>query len=647
MPTSIFAPIVVGTGTSTDPIVVTAEPTSPELPRNFTPKPEERYISFIIELKNSATYRDIQNLAIAINQKLCTELSGYFPELLFSTRGIFGAHRAWIREKKPPKNIYLKKAGIKVLFDNLKLKKFPRLPFKLERLFPGSENDFKGAKKFKLDRFLLLTLPIYERQFERRTTENQLAARLFEASYKLREIPAILNVSPSSVYKGYRLLSSMGGEENDLPKNWMLDNMKAVDLPSGISGDGVTIGHPDSGWTPHSELNFTNVSTDPTSPSFDLENDWNVLNDTDTAEESLSSDAPFHFHGTSTSSVIISSGDRNSEDELTGIAPGAKILPIRTIAEHRFDPGVALIADTDVARAVWHAIRQNVDVISLSLGGYPAPELESVIAHAVYNDIIVVAAAGQYYPFLVYPAGYPECIAVGASNDGDEPWFFCVKHSKIAISAPGEKVWSAYWDDSEPNRREILDGKGNGCSFATAYVAGAAALWLERYDKQDLIDGLDGRATLQELFLQHIKETARIPGDWKTDESGAGIIDIESLLDTATLPDFGSIPGRSWIDWTRMTAIEILYLFYENTDPAVVRERLESLFGSSDMDSLMENFGQEIVNTFMAVNDVAEKFGAATEAAANDIEEAIEDVVEEAKDFISDPVGTVAGWFGG
>jgi Subtilase family len=645
MPTSNFVPIVTGTGTTDDPIAVPVEPISPELPRNFTPKPEERYVSFIIELKNSATERDLKKLAVAINAKLCTELSGYFPELLFSIRGIFDAQKQWINDKKPPRNIYLRKAEIKARLENLKRREFPQLPFKLERLFPGSENDFKGAKRFKLDRFLVLTLPIFQRQLERRTTESKLAARLFEASYKLREIPLILHVGPLSLYKGYRLLSSPGGATNDLPKNWMLGNVKALNLPFGISGDGVTIGHPDSGWTPHSELNFTNVSSNPVSPSFDLTNDWNLLNDTDTAEESLSSSAPFRFHGTSTSSVIVSSGNRNSEDVLTGLAPGARILSIRTINEVDFAPGVVLISDADVARAIWYAIQQDVDVISLSLGGYPAEALESVIAHAVYNDIITVAAAGQYWPFLVYPAGYPECIAVGASNNDDEPWSMCVKHSKIAISAPGEKVWHAYWDDSQPNRKEVVGGEGNGCSYSTAYLAGAAALWLQRYNKQDLIDGLDGRANLQDLFLQHIQATARTVDDWNTDESGAGIINIQSLLNPATLPDFDSVPERNWLDWTRMTAMELLFLFYENTDPEVVRERLETLFGSSDLPSLMENFGQEIVNTFMAANDVAEKFERATEAAGDEIGDAIENVVEEAKEFVSDAIGTVTGWF--
>ena len=416
----------------------------------------------------------------------------------------------------------------------------------------------------------------------------------------------------------------------------------ANQLPAGINGQGVIIGHPDSGWTPHAELNFVNLNTNPTSPNYDLGRDWNVFNDQNTAEKSISSRAFTHFHGTATASLIISNGDNN----LTGIAPGARILPIRCIAESEIDTGVVLISDADVARAVWFATRQNVDIISMSLGGYPAPALECVVAHAVYNNTIVVAAAGNFWPFVVFPAGYPECIAVGASNARNAPWAYSARGNKVAFSAPGEDVYCADWDKSSPNRRSIVNTTGaDGTSFATAITAGAAALWLQRYGKQNLITGLNGRATLQEFFLAHVRTTVSTPHGWNTNLNGSGILNVQNLLNPTTLPNTATFTGANWNNWMRRTSLELLYDMYENSDPVVVRERFQEFVNTNDPVSFMEQFGQEILNILVAVPDAFNRMGDAINAAANEAEDIIEDVVEEVTDLVSDAIGTVAGWF--
>ena len=640
MPNTNFTPIVVETGGNV--VIPGGTPTPPSIPRLFTPRAEEKYISFVLEIKGNASDASLEKIKEKINQKLATKLSGYFPELLFFSANVFQHNKNWIKTRKFQSKIYKEKKDYAKIFDDLKIKKYPELPFELERLFPGSENDFKNAKKFKLDKFLHLTLPIFERQFERRTTSAQMMGDLFEAAYVLNEITEVLEVSPTNRFNRYELLSSGCPSGPDLAQNWPLSNMNATNLPNAVDGSGIVIGHPDSGWTPHSKLNFTNVSTNPVSPSFDLARDWNVFNDANTAEESLATNAFTKFHGTATSSVIIS-----QSADLKGIAQGAKVLPIRTISELGIsgtDTGVALIGDTDVARAVWYAIQKNVDIISLSLGGFPMPALECVIAHAVYNNIVVVAAGGQYNPFLIFPSGYPECIAVSASNIDNEPWEHAFKHSKIAISAPGENVACADWNDQSPNRREIICRNANGTSFSTAYVAGVAALWLEKFGKQNLINGLNGRATLQELFLAHMERTATVPANWNTDKSGAGIVNVGRLLRNDTLPNLTTFRGRDWNNWARRTHLELLYMMYEDSDPVVLRERFQNFLNTDDNETI-EAIGQEIINIFMKVQGAVEDFTASVEAVGDDAEEFIEDAVEAVKDVASEVVGTVAGWF--
>lgn len=633
-----FAPVVVDDGTA---IAVPAQPAVPAPPRNFAPRPQDRYITFVVELHHARDV-DIDATKLAINQVLCTKLSGYFPELLFLRPDAFEVQREWARTRRLGRPLYHDAAEVKRSFTGLRHRTFPPLPFDFRRLFPGSETDFKGATRFGLDKFFKLTLPIFERQFERRATGAKLEARLFEVAYELRNLANVREASPSTRFKRYQLLSSMGTTPNTLPTNWMLDSMRADRRPARIDGSGVLIGHPDSGWTPHSRLGFT-MAVPRRSPSFDTANDYCVFDNRDTAEEPLASSAIHRFHGTSTAGCIVANGG-GARGELTGIAPGARMLSIRTINDQNLYPDVALICDSDVAEAVWYAMQKNVDIISMSLGGYPMPALECVVAHAVYNNVIVVAAAGQYYPFAVFPALYPECIAAGASNQADAPWAFCVKHSKIAISAPGELVWSAYWDDAQPTRGEIVDGKGNGCSFATAYIAGAAALWLQRFQRTRLISELGGRATLQELYLAHLQASARVPSGWKTDESGAGILDVERLLDRSFLPDPATFRGQDWNTWRRRSAMELCYLVFEHTDPAVVRARIENLFNVPSADAFMNQFGIEVMHLVMGIGNVATLLGRAMDETAQDVETTLEDIVDAVKDAASEALDVIASW---
>lgn len=180
--------------------------------------------------------------------------------------------------------------------------------------------------------------------------------------------------------------------------------------------------------------------------------------------------------------------------------------------------------------------------------------------------------------------------------------------------------------------------------YATAYVAGAAALWLDNYGKQNLIDGLNGRATLQEVFLSHIQRTATLPNGWNSAESGAGILNIRNLLDATTLPNLANFNGRSWNNWVRKTTLELLYQMYENTDPVVVRERFQRFFNVDNLEEFIEKFGQEIFETFMKVKDAASDFVEGLRRTAAEAEEVLERVVEKVKDVLSDAVTTFTGW---
>ena len=97
-------------------------------------------------------------------------------------------------------------------------------------------------------------------------------------------------------------------------------------------GTGIVIGHPDTGWADHPELE----------PGLlDLSRQWSTLTQQPDASDPMRFPL-FKGHGTSTASVLAS----RSAGEITGVDPGATVIPIRCIES------VAVVLDVEVARAV-------------------------------------------------------------------------------------------------------------------------------------------------------------------------------------------------------------------------------------------------------------------------------------------------------
>jgi len=402
-----------------------------------------------------------------------------------------------------------------------------------------------------------------------------------------------------------------------------------------INGEDIVIAHPDSGWTPHSNLNFINVAVDPVSDSFDLNRDWNSINDDSSAEESLSNESMSAFHGTATSSIMVG--------KEIGIAEKATVLPIRCVSKVG-GTGVILLFNIDVVRAIWYAITQNVDIISLSLGGLPCPPMEAVLAHAVYNNIIVVAAAGNCVNSVVYPAGYPEVIAIGASTIDNLPWEYSASGSKVAFSVPGSKICCASWDFSNQNPRETIH-KSSGTSFSTAITAGVAALWLQYYDKNSLIGLLNGSALLQEAFLHHVKSTARVPLNWNVNNNGVGIINVQALFSPNSLNNALStnFQGEDWNNWKRKENMELLYGLYENIDPVIIKERLERYLSIANIEMFMDKVGNELFTLIQESEDMYNDFSSIVNEASNDIEETVEDFMDKVGNVASKTLKLIFG----
>ncbi|MFJ1868340.1 type VII secretion-associated serine protease mycosin [Streptomyces sp. NPDC088097] len=246
-------------------------------------------------------------------------------------------------------------------------------------------------------------------------------------------------------------------------RQWGLLALRAEEAWGTTQGDGITVAVLDTG-------------VDPTHP--DLAGQ--VLEGNDLIGMGASrGDRAWARHGTAMASVIAGRGHGpNRSQGVLGIAPHAKILPVRVILEEG-DPGRDKARDSKsgaLAEGIRWAADHGADVINLSLGDdsdsahHEAGE-DAAVRYALGKGVVVVASAGnggERGDHTSYPAAYPGVIAVAAVDRQGRKAAFSTRHWYATVSAPGVDVVIA-----DPDRSYY---EGWGTSAAAAFVSGAVAL---------------------------------------------------------------------------------------------------------------------------------------------------------------------------
>ena len=204
-------------------------------------------------------------------------------------------------------------------------------------------------------------------------------------------------------------------------------------------------------------------------------------------------------HGTHAAGIAAGIGDNGAGT--IGVAPEAKIMPVRVIRGDEGEPEV-IEATRRVAQGIRYAAKNGADVINLSLSTFyvtnnPLSGVSEAIEFAWNEGAVIVAAAGNDEgPLCKYPAADPRVICVAATNRQGEIAPYSARPVKptddAVVLAPGgdyfgdrdfcnerAAVLSTYLARGGFDHQDCgLNGYTTlwGTSMATPHVAGVAAL---------------------------------------------------------------------------------------------------------------------------------------------------------------------------
>ncbi|MGC5362749.1 S8 family serine peptidase [Streptomyces sp. DT24] len=235
-------------------------------------------------------------------------------------------------------------------------------------------------------------------------------------------------------------------------KQWYLDAMHAKEMWKTATGEGIKVAVIDSG-------------VNPSTPSLKGQ----VLKGMDATGAAGDETDDYRGHGTTMAELIAGTGNGGG---LKGLAPGAKIIPMR-ITDTQFQDEHSVNAH-DVEDAIRAAADGPAHIISMSVSSdYPSRDEQEAVKYAQSKGKLFFAAAGNDAMSgnkEQYPASYAQVVGVAATDQKSKASVYSQHGDFVDIAAPGDDI--PRWCDEKFQR--YCDG--NGTSPATAIASASAAL---------------------------------------------------------------------------------------------------------------------------------------------------------------------------
>lgn len=167
-------------------------------------------------------------------------------------------------------------------------------------------------------------------------------------------------------------------------------------------------------------------------------------------------------HGSHVAGIIAAI---NNTSGVVGVAHQADLYAIKVLNAS----GSGYLSD--VIEGIQWAIANGMQVVNLSLGtSSDVLSFHEAVKAAKNAGLVVVTAAGNNGGAVLYPAAYPEAMAVAALDQNNNLASWSSRGAEIDLAAPGVSIYSTY------------KGTGyktlSGTSMAAPHVSGVAALVL-------------------------------------------------------------------------------------------------------------------------------------------------------------------------
>ncbi|MEK7328178.1 MAG: S8 family peptidase, partial [Chloroflexota bacterium] len=172
-------------------------------------------------------------------------------------------------------------------------------------------------------------------------------------------------------------------------------------------------------------------------------------------------DDSFTGHGTHVAGIAAAM--TNNTIGIAGTSWGARIMPVKVL--NAFGNGTI----ANVSAGIAFAADNGAQVINLSLGtAINSPTLQAAVDYAYNKNRVLVAAAGNTSSAVLYPAAYPNVIAVAAVDPTMTRAAFSNFGPELSVSAPGVAIRSTIPGDAYDQK--------SGTSMDDGYVSALAAI---------------------------------------------------------------------------------------------------------------------------------------------------------------------------
>ncbi|MFI2313397.1 serine protease [Streptomyces sp. CB00072] len=236
-------------------------------------------------------------------------------------------------------------------------------------------------------------------------------------------------------------------------KQWYLSAMQAEDMWKVTTGEGIKVAVVDTG---------VKSST----PSLQGQ----VLKGVDVTGAQGDETDDYDGHGTTMAELIAGTGEGGG---LKGLAPGAKIIPVRmSVADFMKKRDTVF---SDMAKAIRAAAESDAQIISMSIASdISSHEDREAIKYAESKGKLFIAGVGNEghkENRRAYPAAYREVVGVASADRKGKVSYYSQHSDTVDVASPGSDI--PKWCDS--SFKSYCDGDG-GTSAATAIASASAAL---------------------------------------------------------------------------------------------------------------------------------------------------------------------------